>query len=566
MTQEQQKQIDELLLQLIDGVISDDEFGRLKSWFDGDAAAAGYFCRFVSDYAAVKTEIGSRIGAAQPAVISDGLDRELWNALAESEKTAPAIQTRPRFSRPTVVVETAPVETLPKKVNKSLFLAAMASLAAFLLLAAYVHYHPRHLAPIVGMLTEVDGAMWDEGSILVDANQDLRAGVLHLRKGVIGVRLDGGARVIVEGPAEVDFQSANSLFLRQGNLVATVGREAVGFVVNTPHGKVLDLGTEFAVQVVPDQPSEIHVFQGEVLFYPQADHSNFAVREGNARAVDAEGVTGAVPLRPESFVRSDELESRVLARGGSDYHRWRASISVLHRDPSLRAHYFYEDASSGPIVNSAPLTAGGLNGLVPADRTAPSQAPGRWPQKSAVRFERGKNHAIVIPADPALAIHGPVTISAWVYYPDAGQMGGHLVSCRGDSQVNYQFSIFDGHYSLTGQRNRFEFLRYSETDSNWCHSGRFDQSAGQWYHFAVTHDNRQTTFYVDGKRFERKAYAAKIDAVAAEIVLGAMKTNQSYVLPDGDFDGAVDELMIFARCLSDGEIQAMYEAGRPSGD
>ena len=297
MTQEQQKQIDELLLQLIDGVISDDGFGRLKGWFDGDGEAAGYFCRFVSDYAAVKTEIGSRIGAAKPAVIGDGLDRELWNALAESEKTAPAIQTRPRALRPTVVVEVESSEELPKKVNKSLLLAAMASLAAFLLLAAYVHFNPRNLSPIIGMLTEVDGAVWDEGAILVDANQDLRAGVLHLRKGVIGLRLDGGARVVIESPAEVDFQSANSLYLRQGSLVATVGREAVGFVVNTPHGKVLDLGTEFAVQVVPDQSSEIHVFQGEVLFYPQGDQSNFVVRQGNARAIDAEGVTGAVPLR-----------------------------------------------------------------------------------------------------------------------------------------------------------------------------------------------------------------------------------------------------------------------------
>jgi hypothetical protein len=566
MTQEQQKQIDELLLQLIDGVISDDGFGRLKSWLDADTEAAGYFCRFVTDYAAVKTEIGSRIGDTKSSTISDVFDRELWNTLAESEKNAPAIQIRRRVSLPAVVVEREPFERHSRRFNKSLFVAAMISLAAFLLLAAYVHFNPRNLPPIIGMLTEVDGAVWDEGSILVDANQDLRAGVLRLREGVVGIRLDGGARVILEGPVEADFQSVNSLFLRRGNLVATVGREAVGFVVNTPHGKVLDLGTEFAVQVVPDQSSEIHVFQGEVLFYPQGDQSNFVVRQGNARAVDAEGVTGAVPLRPESFVRSEELVSRVLAREGSDYHRWRASMCALHRDPSLRAHYFYEEASSGPIVNSAPLTAGGLNGLVPGDRAAPLRAPGRWPQKSAVRFERGKNHAIVIPADPSLAINGPITISAWVYYPDAVQMGGHLVSCRQESQINFQFSIFDGHYSMTGQRNRFEFLRYSEKDSNWCHSGRFDQTAGQWYHFAVTHDNRQTTFYVNGKRFERKAYAAKVDAAAAEIVLGAMKTNQSYVLPDGDFDGVVDELMIFARCLGDGEIQSMYEAGRPAGN
>ena len=271
-----------------------------------------------------------------------------------------------------------------------------------------------------------------------------------------------------------------------------------------------------------------------------------------------------------SFVRSKELVSRVLARSGSDYHRWRVSICDLHRDPSLRAHYFYDQDSSvrsGQIVNAAPLTVGTLNGrMAPDDRAAPAWAQGRWPQKAAVRFERGKDQAIVIPADPALAINGPITISAWVYYPDAARMGGHLVSCRQDTQVNFQFSIFDGNYSMTGQRNRFEFLRYNDRDSNWCHSGRFDQKVGQWYHFAVTHDNQKTAFYVNGECFERKAYRAIVDSVAAEIVLGAMKTKNAYVLPDGDFDGVVDELMIFARCFGDSEIQGIYEAGRPAGD
>jgi hypothetical protein len=56
---------------------------------------------------------------------------------------------------------------------------------------------------------------------------------------------------------------------------------------------------------------------------------------------------------------------------------------------------------------------------------------------------------------------------------------------------------------------------------------------------------------------------ASPDASAAEIVIGAIKINGSYVLPEGDFDGVVDELMIFNRCLNAGEIQKIYESGLP---
>jgi hypothetical protein len=45
--------------------------------------------------------------------------------------------------------------------------------------------------------------------------------------------------------------------------------------------------------------------------------------------------------------------------------------------------------------------------------------------------------------------------------------------------------------------------------------------------------------------------------------MGAMKIEGRYVLAKGDFDGIVDELMIFSRCLNETEIQTIYETGKP---
>lgn len=568
MTVNRTHSIDELLLQMIDGVISDEGFVYLKEWFDETSGAAEYFAKFVSDYAAIKTEFSSRLGEMKPEIASDGLDPELWGALAETEKTAPTIQMRRSSSKPSVIVDMQPVERLPRKINKTLIAATMSSLAAFLVLAAYVHFNPRTLSPIVGVLTEAAEVQWDPQTHGVVAGQDLRAGTLVLLKGVVGIRLDSGARIVVEGPSEIELQSINSVHLRRGSLVATVGREAVGFVVNTPHGKVLDLGTEFGVRVDRDDLSEIHVFQGEVLLYPEFGENSIAVSAGRACSFGSDSAVEPSPLRPQSFVRSKELVSRVLAGQGVDYHRWKSSMYAWHRDPSLRAHYLFEQRPSSdtePLVNSAPLTSGRLGGSAASDeRSGPTWVEGRWPQKAAVRFERGKDQVLLVEADPALSIRGPITISTWVYYPDAERMGGHLVSCREEYRVNYQFSIFDGHYVYDYQGNRFEFLRYNDRSEKGCYSKTFMQQAGQWYHFAVTHDTETVRFYVNGELFEEKAYKTHLDPFETGLVLGAMKLGDRYVLKEGDFDGVVDELMIFARHLSDDELKQLYEAGLPA--
>ena len=136
------------------------------------------------------------------------------------------------------------------------------------------------------------------------------------------------------------------------------------------------------------------------------------------------------------------------------------------------------------------------------------------------------------------------------------------MSCRDNFHVNYQFSVFDRNYVYDYQRNEFEFLRFNQKDTG-AYSQEFIQQAGVWYHFAVTHDTKNTCFYVNGQLFETLSYVSHPDAKAAEIIIGAMKLGGKYVLPEGDFDGVVDELLIFNRCLDGDEIEKIYKDGLP---
>jgi hypothetical protein len=285
---------------------------------------------------------------------------------------------------------------------------------------------------------------------------------------------------------------------------------------------------------------------------------------GEAKSLHSDGALQDIPFQPVMFVRHEEMNAQVQSPQ-NDYYRWKAAVLNLHRDPSLVAHYFYEPDDQAPhvLVNAAPAASDGTNGRFgDVGRNAPQWVPGRWRQKQAVRFERGKNQCILIDADRSLSLNGPLTISTWVYYPDARQKGGHLISCRDGYHVNYQFSFFDDKYCYPGQFNKLEFLRFTRKESG-AYSQPFVQEAGRWYHMAVIYDGQLARFYVNGEMFESIPYEKAVDSRETSIVLGAMKIAGKYVLPEGDFDGVVDELMIFDRSMSESEIKAIYESGLP---
>ena len=78
------------------------------------------------------------------------------------------------------------------------------------------------------------------------------------------VVFDGGAKTIVQGPAEIEMQSPSAVLLRRGSLTADVPAVAHGFTVHTPNAAVVDLGTRFGVACQAEQ-TDVEVFAGKVL-------------------------------------------------------------------------------------------------------------------------------------------------------------------------------------------------------------------------------------------------------------------------------------------------------------
>jgi hypothetical protein len=92
---------------------------------------------------------------------------------------------------------------------------------------------------------------------------------LQLTEGLIQLTFTNGAKVVVEGPADFVASASTEASLLHGKIAAAVPRFARGYTVLTPTAEVVDLGTEFGVDVDDKGASEVHVFDGDVVARPR---------------------------------------------------------------------------------------------------------------------------------------------------------------------------------------------------------------------------------------------------------------------------------------------------------
>ena len=153
----------------------------------------------------------------------------------------------------------------------------------------------------VAHIEKVNGACW-RGDTAAEIAQPLSAGKkLSLEQGLAQVRFESGAVIVVQGPAEIELRSANSVSLRSGSLTAEVPPEARGFEVHTPNAALVDLGTRFGVACEAGQ-TDVEVFSGHVLLRADAGATPSRRDPQELRLVAHEawrvsGTPGAGPLQ-----------------------------------------------------------------------------------------------------------------------------------------------------------------------------------------------------------------------------------------------------------------------------
>jgi hypothetical protein len=158
-------------------------------------------------------------------------------------------------------------------------------------------------AEAVATVTRLESAHWldaaEEGCLLARCRVGER---WRLETGQAELTFDCGVMVTVFAPADFDITSATSIRCRRGRVTALVNERGKGFTVETPQGKVIDLGTQFGLDISESGETQVVVFKGRVDLAPDSGEIR-RMEQGDALLIKNSGeIQRLVDFRRDDFL------------------------------------------------------------------------------------------------------------------------------------------------------------------------------------------------------------------------------------------------------------------------
>lgn len=423
-------------------------------------------------------------------------------------------------------------------------------------------------ATIAGYATlrRVAGIEWSDESSAWREGDVLPAGELKFDRGVAEIDFFCGATVIVEGPATLDLESDWSLRLVDGRLRANVPPAARGFIVKVADSEVVDLGTEFVLDVSSDN-AWVKVVDGEVKL-------NGGPLDGEHLTTgESESLSGADPGQ-EAFRELStigDVQRRHDLERQSRLNDWVAESEKLRKDDRLIAYYpivnqkesrFVTNASAAGDVRDGKLTGSVERGLGRFGEGSNSLAFDRPGSRVRVRIDgKFKQYSFVCWARIDSLEHKYNAL----FMGDGYENGEPHWQIREDGKLMFSVMVDDTPGSGRGKAPDARLHKIYMTDSVWDVS-----KSGQWMQLAAVYDpiGRVVRQYVNGKQIfsdtiEDVFFVEELRIGPAEIGNWGQPLRKSPWFAVRNFNGATDELAIFEAALTDEEIKSLYDSGKP---
>lgn len=505
----------ELLARYFEGDLTGEEEARLRKWLNDDADA--------------RRELGRHAGL------------EGWLSVAlEKEEVR-----KENFSALCECVRIADEEAFLKKVagriqpsRRRRAIRAMTAMAAMLVASGIIFFFASR-PEVVATVAKTDA----DAGIRVGA--ELRAGdLLEVQKGLVEVRLGGRGTMIVEGPAKLRFKGAMRSELLDGRVLTRVTPSGRGYTIETPGGKVIDLGTEFGISVNGDEV-ETHVLSGEVKAIPSGENE--------------------VLLRKDEGLRFGKgTEERIPARPGSFY----SSLPPVHGKEPPFVHWDMELDADGRVSADAKgfnTPDVSLRGEALDQGSLPSTTEGMM--GLAVAFD-GKG-GFMESGFPGVDGREPRTVAFWVKVPrDLAPMESFGILSWGDFQFDQPGAVWQISINPMSGDGPLGHLRVG-THGGFV-VGSTDLRDDHWHHVAVVlyeaerpDIGQHVMLYLDGQKEEISSRTlgtveTEVSTANHGVWLGRNITYSGSAIQGHAhgrfFRGCLDEVYIFQAALSQQEI------------
>jgi hypothetical protein len=427
---------------------------------------------------------------------------------------------------------------------------AIAGMVLVLLTAGLTALFATHRGKSVKLATVVDAIGVDgaphelttEGAIL-----DIGL-PLQFSAGLVSVAMPSGAEFVIEGPASVVVRGPNRIQLDEGRLYAVVPSHATGFTVDSKTVSLVDLGTEFGVDVSPGGQLEAYVFLGRV----RAESPEGAATLEAGRMITASSLGKLGPI--SKFDEADTSFTRSLDGTGYLSFIERLHPVYLHRfSLSTDRRQFQNDLgrSSFPVSLRGGVYAAAGGPIATADAS-----------DGYLRFVGVES------VTAASSIQGPLqetnaySFVAWVRVDAAGSQGlGAFAGPEGpEADLGFVLRVTSDGY-LEHRCHRDSRSGYSLQRSE------KPVPLGRWMQVVATGGaDCDLNLYVNGERVAKPVrLTGAIRTDCGRLLLGSGSGRElANDLHTGPLRGAIDEVGVFDRRLSEEEISRLYSTSAVS--
>ena len=256
--------------------------------------------------------------------------------------------------------------------------------------------------------------------------------------------------------------------------------------------------------------------------------------------------------------------------------------SVSYFSSSVPVGYWNMEDGSGDIVSDVSSAGNSLDGTKASAQTGQPA----WDTSTQVlgstslSFDHSDDDAVIVPDDDVLdfSTDDPFSISCWIKRPgsaDAGTVVGMVTKMAQASSVDSPFEGYAVWFNDTQQRRPcFLLLRNNPSLQQLrvqASSLAFSDTDTDWHHILVTYDGGSdlsgVTMYIDGSSVAIELESSDTLPPGTDITtstglcFGGFINNTSNNSRIFSFTGHMDEIAIWSKELSSGEVAAVWNNG-----
>jgi hypothetical protein len=315
--------LEDLLILAMDDKISSEQVKELNTLLRGQPERIREAVQFLQVASHLK-QSRKLAGIAKPWLTSDSQKSltAFMELMAKYEKTAETVQIEASSkAADRSLVRPVRVQSVRPPVSRFSIYTLIVSSAAMLCLIAYVILNPVGGQIETATLSDSIQAQWaptHQGQLKNGARLTVRSGPIWLQNGLAELQFDNNARVLIEGPAEFEIIAEDRIGLEYGKIYTIVPPEAIGFSVYTRNAKVIDLGTEFGIEIDHFGNTLLHTIKGQTRLIAGLSSAPVSMEIGAGQAkkvcADTQSISD-IPCSTDLFVRSIDSQTGSIWRG-----------------------------------------------------------------------------------------------------------------------------------------------------------------------------------------------------------------------------------------------------------